>query len=97
MANPRRPQAGAFDRVDYTALGIAAISTLVLIARPFANASKDVFGLPICSPHMSHLNLADPCVACCDLAAALLTVSLTFVALRSPLTKPSQARKASEG
>jgi|694.fasta_scaffold132812_2 hypothetical protein len=96
MANPHNSQAGAFDRVDYTALGIAAISTLVLIARPFTNTSKDVFGLSICSPHMSHLNLSDPCVVCCDVAAALLTISLAFVALRSPLTKASQGPKTSE-
>jgi hypothetical protein len=93
MANPRKPQAGAFDRVDYTALGIAAISTLMLIARPFASASGDVFGLPVCSTHMSHLNLSNPCVVCCGLAAAALVLSLTFVALRSPLTKVSRASR----
>lgn len=45
---------------------------------------------------MSHLNLSDPCVVCCDVAAALLTISLAFVALRSPLTKASQGPKTSE-
>jgi hypothetical protein len=84
MANPQRRQAGAFDRVDYTALGIAAISSLVLIAHPFANVSKDVFGFAVCAPHVSHLSFADPCAACCDVAAAVLTFSLAFVALRMP-------------
>lgn len=97
MANPHQPQAEAFDRVDYTALGIAAISTLMLIARPFANTPKDVFGLPVCSPHMSHLNLTDPCVACCDLAAVALTLSLAFVALRSPMTKAIGASRPAQG
>ena len=94
MANPQKPQAGAFDRVDYTALGIAAISTLMLIARPFAPASKDVFGFAVCAPHVSHLNFTDPCVACCDIAAAVLTISLAFGALRMPLAKvnPGQAQ-----
>lgn len=86
MANARSPRPASFDRVDFAALGIAATSTLALVTHPFAASAHDAFGFAICAPHVSHLNFSDPCVLCCDVASAFLTLSLAFVALRSPLT-----------